>query len=200
MLGGFSSTSYSENIGLVGLTKVGSRYVVQIGAVVLILLGLFGKFGAIASAIPKPVVGGLYCALFGLIAAVGVRQFAKADLNSDRNLFIGGFALFMGLSLPAWFNLPEATESISSLNTSILDRLVSWFGPLSEPGSDWRVTLADSLTESLTAIGKTGMAVAAILGITLDNLVPGSREERGLPEPPGTLVPEAGDLGVEKMP
>ncbi len=53
-LGGFSSTSYSENIGLVGLTKVASRFVVQIGAVMLILLGLFGKFGACAAAIPKP--------------------------------------------------------------------------------------------------------------------------------------------------
>ncbi len=197
IFGGFSSTSYSENIGLVGLTKVASRYVVQIGAVILIVLGLFGKFGAIASAIPKPVVGGLYCALFGLIAAVGVRQFAKADLNSDRNLFIGGFALFMGLSLPAWFNSPEAAESMSSLNASILDRLVVWFGPLGETGTGWQITFANSFTESFTAIGKTGMAVAAILGITLDNLVPGSRKERGLPEPPGILVPEAGDLGVD---
>ena len=46
LLGGFSSTSYSENVGLIGLTKVGSRFVVQIAAVILILLGLFGKFGA----------------------------------------------------------------------------------------------------------------------------------------------------------
>ncbi len=49
------------------------------------------------------VVGGLYCALFGLIAAVGVQQLAKADLTSDRNLFISGFSLFMGLSVPAYF-------------------------------------------------------------------------------------------------
>ncbi len=198
LLGGFSSTSYSENIGLIGLTKVGSRYVVQIGAVLLICLGLFGKFGALASAIPKPVVGGLYCALFGLISAVGVRQFAKADLNSDRNLFIGGFALFMGLSLPAWFQSPEAAESISSLHALLLDKLETWFGPLDQVDVDWRVTLANSFTESLSAIGKTGMAVAAILGIALDNLVPGSREERGLSEPPRMVVPEAGDLGIDE--
>ncbi len=197
MFGGFSSTSYSENIGLVGLTKVGSRHVVQIGAVILIMLGLFGKFGALASAIPKPVVGGLYCAMFGLISAVGVRQFSKADLNSDRNLFIGGFALFMGLSLPAWFNSPEAAESISSLNSWLVDKLIEWFGPLTEAETDWRITVANTFTESFSAIGKTGMAVAAILGITLDNLVPGSRQERGLAEPPGVLVPEAGDLGID---
>lgn len=171
IFGGFSSTSYSENVGLVGLTKVGSRYVVQIAAVILIGLGLFGKFGAAAAAIPKPVVGGLYCALFGLIAAVGVRQLAKADLDSNRNLFISGFALFMGLSVPAYFNSPGVAERLAEV-----------------PGG---------LGDVLGAIGKTGMAVAAILGIALDNLIPGTPEERGLVESgPGVLVPEAGDVDV----
>ena len=157
-LGGFSSTSYSENIGLVGLTKVGSRYVVQLGAVFLILLGLFGKFGACAAAIPKPVVGGLYCVLFGLIAAVGVRQFAKADLSSDRNLLIGGFALFMGLSVPLYF------------------------GKYGSGGADlaW---MPDSVRGMVIALGSTGMAVGACVGLILDNLIPGTRAERGLDEP-----------------
>ncbi len=172
VLGGFSSTSYSENIGLIGLTKVGSRLVVQIGAVVLVLLGLFGKFGALAAAIPQPVVGGLYCALFGLIAAVGVRQFARADLSSDRNLFIGGFALFMGLSVPFYF---------SKFSTGPED--VAW--------------MPEAARDIVLAIGSTGMAVAAVLGIVLDNIVPGSREERGLAEPPGILTPEAGDVDSE---
>ncbi len=174
VFGGFSSTSYSENIGLVGLTKVGSRYVVQIGAVILILLGLFGKFSAMAAAIPQPVVGGLYCALFGLIAAVGVRQFAKADLNSDRNLFIGGFALFMGLSVPFYF------------------------GDFSTGRSDLEgVVTSESLRGVLLALGTTGMAVAAIVGLFLDNLIPGSRAERGFTEVPGVLVPEAGDVDAD---
>lgn len=174
VLGGFSSTSYSENIGLVGLTKVGSRYVVQIGAVILILLGLFGKFGALAAAIPQPVVGGLYCALFGLIAAVGVRQFSKADLNSDRNLFIGGFALFMGLSVPFYFGeFSSGREDLASL---------TW--------------LPEGVQSVFLSLCSTGMAVAAVLGIVLDNLIPGTKEERGL-DNPGVLVPEAGDLERE---
>jgi nucleobase transporter 1/2 len=160
LLGGFSSTSYSENIGLVGLTKVGSRYVVQIGAVILIGLGIFGKFGAIAAAIPGPVVGGLYCTLFGLIAAVGIQHLAKADLKSDRNLLIAGFSLFMGLSVPAWFDGSAAFY---------------------QPGPE---TLLEQMPEMLRgivqSIGLTGMAVAAIIGITLDNLIPGTPEERGL--------------------
>ncbi|TWT77136.1 Uric acid transporter UacT [Posidoniimonas polymericola] len=168
VLGGFSSTSYSENVGLVGLTKVGSRYVVQVAGGMLVLLGLFGKFGAVAAAIPQPVVGGLYCVMFGLISAVGVRQFAKADLDSDRNLLIGGFAVFMGLSVPAYFG--------------------------SDAGSAMLAELPQGVAAVVGAIGRTGMAVAAILGIALDNLIPGTKEERGLHDP-GVLVPEAGDVG-----
>ncbi len=164
VFGGFSSTSYSENVGLIGLTKVGSRYVVQIGAVILIGLGLFGKFGALAAAIPTPVVGGLYCAMFGLISAVGIRQFARADLDSDRNLFIGGFALFMGISVPYYFANGGAEAVLETFPRSIAD--------------------------IVNAIGQTGMAVAAILGISLDNIIPGTRRERGLET---TLVPEAGN-------
>ena len=160
-LGGFSSTSYSENIGLVGLTKVGSRFVVQIGAVLLILLGIFGKFGAFAAAIPGPVVGGLYCALFGLIAAVGIQQLAKADLYSDRNLFIAGFSLFMGLSVPAFFD----------------GSMASVYPPGPEPLLGAMPQVARDITKS---IGETGMAVGAICGIILDNLIPGTPQERGL--------------------
>ena len=185
LLGGFSSTSYSENVGLVGLTKVGSRFVVQIGAVMLILLGLFGKFGAFAAAIPGPVVGGVYCAMFGLISAVGVRQFARADLSSDRNLLIGGFALFMGLSVPAYF------ASVASPDTIQVGQTLATYQPTAE-------TLIEELPTGwagiVKSIGTTGMAVAAILGIALDNLIPGTRKERGLPEGPGVLVPEGGDV------
>ena len=163
VFGGFSSTSYSENVGLIGLTQVGSRFVVQIGAVMLILLGLFGKFGALAAAIPQPVVGGLYCVMFGLISAVGIRQFARADLASDRNLFIGGFALFMGISVPYYF-ANGGSESVTA-------------------------TFPNGLDDVINALGQTGMAVAAILGIALDNFLPGTRRERGLE----THTPSDGD-------
>lgn len=157
LLGGFSSTSYSENIGLVGITKVGSRYVVQLAALLLVLLGLFGKFGAVAASIPTPVVGGLYCALFGLISAVGIREFTKADLNLDRNLFIGGFALFMGLSVPAYFSSPGGLEAMKQLGS-----------------------VSPGLRDVVLAIGNTGMAVAAIIGLVLDNTLPATAAQRGL--------------------
>lgn len=185
VFGGFSSTSYSENVGLVGLTKVGSRYVVQLGAVMLILLGVFGKFGALAAAIPMPVVGGLYCAMFGLIAAVGVRQFARADLSSDRNLFIGGFALFMGLSLPHYF-ANGGSEAVTAYFTGLATEATA---------ERWQ-----AVADVINAVGNNGMGVAAVLGITLDNLIPGTKAERGLesrprpPRIPSTLIPEADDV------
>lgn len=166
VLGGFASTSYSENIGLVGLTKVASRRVVQITAVLLLVLGVFGKFGAVAAAIPEPIVGGLYCALFGLIAAVGVQQLARADLSSDRTLFIAGFSLFMGLSVPAYFNGGTGYAPGP-------EGLLAWVTAL-------HPTVGPGLAGIVEAVGKTGMAVAALIGIVLDNLVPGSDAERGL--------------------
>jgi uracil-xanthine permease len=185
IFGGFASTSYSENIGLIGLTKVGSRWVVQIGGIILVLLGIFGKFGGFAAAIPGPVVGGLYCALFGLISAIGVQQLAKADLSSDRNLFIAGFSLFMGLSVPAYFAARSSVEAIGP------GQALAMYLPTAE---NLLAALPSTLAGILISIGSTGMAVAAIFGILLDNLVPGSAEERGLG--PSLLVPEAGDLGV----
>ena len=161
LLGGFSSTSYSENVGLVGLTRVASRHVVFLGALLLIALGVFGKFGALAAAIPQPVVGGLYCVMFGLITAVGIRQFARCDLTSDRNLFIGGFAIFMGISVPHWFGSGGADAVSAALGEPL-----AWLAGL------------------VNAVGTTGMAVAALLGIALDNLLPATAEERGLDPAP----------------
>ena len=174
VLGGFSSTSYSENIGLVGLTKVGSRYVVQIAAVLLIAIGFLGKFGALAAAIPEPVVGGLYCVMFGLISAVGVQQLAKCDLHSDRNLLIAGFALFMGLSVPAYFASMSKVEQLQPGLT------LAMYQPTADV---WLSELPAGLQGVIKSIGSTGMAVAAIVGLLLDNLIPGTRTERGLVEP-----------------
>lgn len=159
LLGGFASTSYSENIGLVALTRVGSRRVVTIAAALLVGLGLVAKFGAAVATLPGPVVGGLYCTLFGLISAVGLSITARADLTSQRNLLIIGFSLFMGLSVPAYF------AGVPSLG----------FAPaeVSIPGAPWA-------GEMIAAVGSTGMAVAALLGLLLDNLIPGTHEERGL--------------------
>ncbi|HEX6255203.1 MAG TPA: solute carrier family 23 protein [Euzebyales bacterium] len=153
LLGGFASTSYTENIGLIGLTRVASRYVVLLGAGALILLGFVTKFGAIIATIPTPVVGGVYLALFGLIAAVGLTNLMRADMTSQRNLLIAGFILFMGLVVPDFMNqLPDDWTFL---------------------GAEWTTNLARSIFGS-------GIAVGAILGLLLDNLIPGTDAERGV--------------------
>jgi solute carrier family 23 (nucleobase transporter), member 1 len=159
IFGGFASTSYTENIGLVALTKVASRTVVYVAAGLLILLGLIAKFGAVIATIPAPIVGGLYCTLFGLIASIGLANVARADLTSQRNLLIIGFTLFMGLSVPAYF------AGVPGLGFEAPDITITW--------APW-------LADMITTIGSTGMAVAAIVGLLLDNLIPGTPEERGL--------------------
>jgi len=147
---GNGTTSYSENIGAIGLTRVGSRRVVQAGAVLMILLGCFTKFGALFTTIPQPIVGGMYCALFGMIAAVGLSNLQYIDLNSPRNLFIIGFAFFMGLSMPEYMKANPLA-----------------FDP------EWVANI-------LNTLGGTGMAVGAFSAMFLDNLIPGTDEERGL--------------------
>ncbi|HVS03836.1 MAG TPA: uracil-xanthine permease family protein, partial [Thermoanaerobaculia bacterium] len=158
LFGGFASTSYSENIGLVALTRVASRYVVYVAAALLVLLGMLAKFGAAVATIPAPVVGGLYCTLFGLITAVGIAIVSRADLTSQRNLLIIGFTLFMGLSVPAYF------QGVPAFGYPPVQ--LDW------PWAPW-------LADMVKTVGSTGMAVAAILGLLLDNLIPGTPEERG---------------------
>ena len=95
---GNGTTSYGENIGALGVTKVGSRAVVQAGACTMIFMGCFPKFGAVFAAMPGWLVGGLYMCLFGLICSCGLAQLQHVDLNSSRNLFILGFCIYNGTS------------------------------------------------------------------------------------------------------
>ncbi|CAG05576.1 unnamed protein product, partial [Tetraodon nigroviridis] len=100
---GNGTTSYSQNIAALGITKVGSRLVLQMTGVLMLILGIFGKFGAVFITIPEPVIGGMFLVMFGMIAAVGISNLQYVDLNSSRNLLILGFSTFSGLVLPSWF-------------------------------------------------------------------------------------------------
>lgn len=153
LLGSVATTSYTENIGLIGLTGVASRYVVRAGAVILILLSLIGKLGALIATMPTPVIGGAYITLFGTIGALGIQNLMRADMGSQRNVLIVGFAFLMALGLPGWVE-PNQALFAGALGTT--------FG-----GMIW-------------AVLKTPMAVAGILAALCDNLVPGTPEERGI--------------------
>ena len=74
----------SENIGAIGITKVGSRRVIQVAALIAIVFGVIGKVGALFATIPEPIVGGVFYVMFGLITAVGISNLQHVDLDSSR--------------------------------------------------------------------------------------------------------------------
>lgn len=125
-LGGPASTTYSENTGVLATTKNYNPRLLRIAAVFAIILGIFGKFGAVLQTIPTPVRGGVEFMLFGMIAAVGIRTLAEAklDFTHSRNLIIvalilsvgAGFSVTGGLSV----TIGSAAINISGLFLAVV--------------------------------------------------------------------------------
>ncbi len=103
-LGGPANTTYSENTGVLAVTKNYKASVLRIAAVFAIILSLVGKFGAILQTIPLPVMGGVSMILFGMIASIGIRTLAEAKLDfaHSRNLFIVAIILTTGIGISVW--------------------------------------------------------------------------------------------------
>ena len=94
----FPYTSFSQNVGLVGVTGVRSRWVTVTGGVIMIIMGLVPKFGALAEAIPLYVLGGAGIVMFGMVAATGVRILADVDFKGNRfNLYVVALSVGFGL-------------------------------------------------------------------------------------------------------
>ena len=98
LFGGSGTTTYAENIGVMGYTRVYSTLAYLIAGVVAIALGLLPKFGAIISAIPIGVLGGAVTVLFGMIAVLGARIWIEANVNfrDPVNLVTAAVALIVG--------------------------------------------------------------------------------------------------------
>ncbi|KAJ0776321.1 putative xanthine/uracil/vitamin C permease [Helianthus annuus] len=107
-----------ENAGLLALTRVGSRRVVQISAGFMIFFSILGKFGAIFASIPAPIVAALYCLFFAYVGSGGLSFLQFCNLNSFRTKFILGFSFFLGLSVPQYFNEYEAINGYGPVHTS----------------------------------------------------------------------------------
>ena len=120
-LGGPANTTYSENTGVLAVTKVYEPFILAIAAVFAIGLSLIGKLGAILQVIPPPVMGGVSILLFGMIASVGLRTLidAKVDLTKSRNLIIVSIMLVMGLSGVEFAIVPGVVLSGMSLTALI---------------------------------------------------------------------------------
>ncbi|MBU5436958.1 purine permease [Tissierella sp. MSJ-40] len=108
LFNGFPNTSYTQNIGVVNLTGVFSRYVVKIGAIILIILSLFPKVGALIAIMPEPVLGGASIAMFSMVAVSGLSLLRNIKLN-NRNMLIIAVSLGIGIGLNL---VPEATQQL----------------------------------------------------------------------------------------
>ncbi|XP_039257710.2 solute carrier family 23 member 2-like [Styela clava] len=148
------TTSYTQNIGALGITQVASRRVLQVAGIVFFIFGMLGKFGAVVVLIPDPVMAGLFCVVFGMVTAVGISNLQFVDLNSARNLFIIGFSLFMGLMVPRW---------VASHRNAI----------------DTGEVIVDQI---FLVLLETPVFVGFVLGVFFDNTMPGTLKERGMLE------------------
>jgi NCS2 family nucleobase:cation symporter-2 len=117
----FPYTSYSQNVGLVMVTGVRSRYVCAGGGAILIFLGLLPKLGRFVAAIPQPVLGGAGLVMFGMVAANGIRTLSSVDFRARPNdLFIVAVSLASGL--------------IPTLSPSLFQHLPGWISPITHTG------------------------------------------------------------------
>ncbi|MFI1330440.1 nucleobase:cation symporter-2 family protein [Streptomyces sp. NPDC020845] len=117
LLGGvfntFPYTAFAQNVGLVGMTRVHSRWVVAAAGGILVLLGLEPKLGALVAAVPAPVLGGAGLVMFGTVAASGLRTLAGVDFRDNHNLTVVAVSVAVGLlpvgvpgvyeQFPHWF-------------------------------------------------------------------------------------------------
>lgn len=90
-------TTFSEP-----LFQVASRRVFQVAGVTLLLSGIIGKFGAVLTLIPDPIIGGTLTVVFGMVGAVGISVLQFMDMSSTRNLTILALSMILGLMVPQW--------------------------------------------------------------------------------------------------
>lgn len=139
MLGGifntFPYTAFAQNVGLVSLTGVKSRYVATFAGGVLIILGLLPKLGAVVEGIPVAVLGGAGIALFGMVAASGVRTLGKVHLTNS-NILVIAVAVGVGLlptvspelyaEFPVWFQIIfDSGISAGAMTAIVLNLLLN---------------------------------------------------------------------------
>ncbi|KAF7127470.1 hypothetical protein RHSIM_Rhsim11G0152200 [Rhododendron simsii] len=150
------STVSIENVGLLALTRSGSRRVVQISAGFMLFFAVFGKFGAILASIPLPIFAALQCISYAYETSAGLDLLQFCNLNKLRTKFIVGFSIFMGLSVPQYFDGYMGTSGRGLVHTH-----ANWF---------------DKFVEIIFTSPAT---VAAMIAVFLDCTIPPGRTDNG---------------------
>jgi xanthine permease len=110
----FTQSAFAQNVGLVAITGVKSRFVVSAGGLILVVLGLLPVLGRVVAAVPTPVLGGAGVVLFGTVAASGIRTLSKVEYRNNMNLIIVAASIGFGMipiaapafydQFPSWFS------------------------------------------------------------------------------------------------
>ncbi len=111
VLNSFPYTCFAENVGLVRLTRVKSRYVVAAAGVIMIVIGLIPKAGAIVAGIPHPVLGGAALAMFATVAVVGFQTLSRVDFHDHRNVVIVATSIGLAMYVTAQPDVAKAVPS-----------------------------------------------------------------------------------------
>jgi len=139
VLNAFPYTCFAQNVGLVRLTQIKSRWVVAAAGVIMILLGSLPKVAAVVAGIPAPVLGGAALAMFGAVAAVGVQTLGKVDFNNQNNVVVVSISVglamlvtaqpFIGDAFPEWARIVLSSGIIlGALSAILLNMLFNHFG------------------------------------------------------------------------
>lgn len=166
VLNSFPYTCFAQNVGLVRLTRVKSRWVVTAAGALMIVLGVLPKAGAVVAAIPQPVIGGASLAMFASVAVVGIQTLSKADMRDNRNAVI--VSTSVGLAM------------LVTLQPSIAEAMPPWLRILFGSGVTIGSLTAVVLNVVFFHIGRPTSAAVALVGgrsVTLDEVGAMGRDE-----------------------
>ncbi|KAJ6835528.1 putative nucleobase-ascorbate transporter 11 [Iris pallida] len=168
---GTGSTTLTENVHTIDVTKMASRKAVAFGAALLILFSFVGKIGALLASIPLALAASVLCFTWALIVALGLSTLQYTQNASSRNIIIVGFTLFISLSIPAYFQQYQPNSSLI-LPSYLVPYAAGSAGPV-DVGSK-------GVNYALNSLLSLNMVVALLVAFVLDNTVPGTRQERGV--------------------
>lgn len=129
IVGSFPNTTFSQNVGLISLTKVASKHVAIMAAIIMVILGFLPKLAGLISGIPQPVLGGVGVVMFGTVAAAGIKTLSRVKLT-ERNLLIIATSIALGLGVTfrpdVIAQLPEGLKMIfsSGISTGTITALI----------------------------------------------------------------------------
>lgn len=191
LLAGFMNSvpdsTFGQNVGLISLTKVKSRYVITVTGILLVCLGAIPKLGEVIADVPGPVIGGAGLVMFAMTAAVGIRMLQEVNYEGNNNLLVVAVSLGVGMlpvAIPTFYQRFDRNTQFILGSAITATVLVAFFCNLlfnhllvpSVGGSGARLAGASELAEHMSAVSEPERKVRTERGVTADSLDPARPE------------------------